>query len=1187
MVRSTEIVEIIQQALPTEAWNAIGPAILEINKQQGRRARKNVIGEINQIIIDSSLKTNNPALLSALPDIQGSETELLFSRLIRQYIETKDESWLKAFLSLSEKLEKKSNQSKVFAMIARDLIDAGVTKADSGLIETGMVMLNKISFRKYRSEIMIDIIPLLIVWAITIRDKKILHTCLELIEEIGDISKRSILHAELAKALATIAILEKDRESYIESIRSSTEIHQKIRRQQCLSSIIEKGARSHFTKEMTDVPAFIKNFQGISNDAYHELISTLAGQLLERIKDKSQVTGILDDLCRKNPSVTNTIIIDLLNKAERGGDPWFLTTGLTLQKISPDSENYPVRDIVRAGISVARKTNDMQVLADLMPVIDKRCNQGTLPRIYLQFAQIMLTAGDFKSALEIFGEIGQESESLPQYLDTLTNLLKDGVVKDAITLVNKNVLSRITKDTTHLAVYRAVTELSKEFSFVDIITHIGSVQDLVALHPRRDHLLLEKITILIDRDFLDSNDPDKLIRLAEFIQDSLHKERAISNIVIKIAKIGVQTKNRDFLQRAVGLTCEIDGQNTRSVTLSSIIDEASILAAEQGDLDLLLRMRVWSSSLLETSLAAYAMANIVDGVIKYAIDKESPDALEEAYKIACEIDDLALKSQLFERIAECFVKIGCTILINPRYPGHDADLVSAIKPFERGLEIISKNIKSPHLSLKIAGIIDIIITFSRTSANPDFVIPLAMYTAEIDNPYERDAMMSRIISNLSEDIIHPDSTDPYEIMAYLLQRNEGIKSSPIIIPLVSRIIQRITNPYAKLTGLCNLLEDIIKSNDSARANLFLRDICSEVPHLPGEYQKILILSDLATLYSQYDISIATRCIDKSIQLLKDVEYDKDELARRQIVIAIISLNASDPREEWIKTACTVVQKISEPVEYIHSMISVYGMIPTNKDRSQKFLQHIIQASDRIRSPYEKASVLLDIVPLALQDCNDNDIPVTLLKKTEILTKKINIPSIADTIRDTIVQVYIMLSQKYNNPRYLDQALQITKTIDDDRIRHRHFSKLGHSEIYEITPQYIKINALSEKIVHEGVHPNQVVILERLVRSVADRGKESTLFCDLAIFFKQEGEEKLSRRMIQNAIKEARIIRPLSRRAFVMCDIALKIYSAGCEHAAQEILDHAIDAATNIRQSSLRDEVFDELGLAITVMQGIT
>lgn len=1186
MVRSTELVEAIHQALPAEEWSAIGPIITEINQQQGRRARKTILSEMNKVIIETALKNNNPALLSALPDIQGNEIETLFSRIIKQYIHTKKETWLDSFLSLSEKLEKKSNQSRVFAMIARDLIDAGVTEADSGLISTGMIMLNRISFRKYRSEIMIDIIPLLIVWAITIRDKKILHTCLTLIEEIGDISKRSILHAELAKALATIAVLDKDRVLFVTSIQSTTQIHQKIRRQQCLAYIIERGAKGHFGKEMADIPHFMNNFLDIPQDAYLEVISTLAGQLLERIKDKTQVISILEDLCDKNPSVTSTIIIDLLEKAERTGESWFLNTAMKLQTRLSDADNYPVREIVRAGVSVAKKTNNMQVLNDLIPLINKRCNPGTLSKVYLQFSQIMLTAGDFKSASAIFKEIHQESESLPQYSDCLTDLLKGGTLNDEIMVIDQVILSRLSLDTAHTAIYRAAMELSKDCSFTDIIKHIQSIAKLITLHPRRDHLLLEMINIVIDRGFLDSHDPDILIKLAEYIQERQHKERAISNIVIKIAKMGVQAKNRDFLQRAVGLTCEIDGQNTRSATLSSIIDEASILAAHQGDLDLLLRMRVWSSSLLETDLAAYAMANIVDGIIKYAIDKQSPEALEEAYKIACDINDPALKTELFEHIAECFVKIGCTILINPRYPAHDADLNSALRPFERGLEIINQNIKSPQLSLKIAGIIDVIISFSRTSSNPDFVIPLAMYAVEIDNTYERDAMMARIISNMSEDIIHPDSTDPYEIMAYLLQRNEGIKKYPIIISLISRVIQRISNPYAKLTGLCDLLDSAIKSHDHDRAVRILGEICSGMPDLPAEYQKVLILADLATLYSQTDPRIATSCIHRGIQSLDRVEYDKGELARRQIVIALVSLNATNPKEEWLNTAFSIVQKIKDPVEYIQALISVYGMVRQNKDRCNEFLQNMTQAAERIPSPYVKASTLLDIVPLALKDCGDSDAPVALLKKAEVLTKKINIPSIADTIRDNIAQIYAMLYQNQNNKKYLDSAIQVTKTIEDDNIRLNRFVQLGYSETFDIPPQYLKIKIISEKIVKEGVHPSQIAILERLVRTVADRGKESILFCDLAIFFKGEGEEKLSRRMIQNAIKEARIIRPLSRRSFVMCDIALKMYSAGCERAAQEILDYAIDAATNIRQSTLRDEVFDELGLAIKVMQGL-
>ena len=243
------------------------------------------------------------------------------------------------------------------------------------------------------------------------------------------------------------------------------------------------------------------------------------------------------------------------------------------------------------------------------------------------------------------------------------------------------------------------------------------------------------------------------------------------------------------------------------------------------------------------------------------------------------------------------------------------------------------------------------------------------------------------------------------------------------------------------------------------------------------------------------------------------------------------------------------------------------------------------AVDSISSPYEKASTLLNIIPLAMQNSSEA-LSLTLLKKTEALTNKINIQSIADSVRNNIADIYFELYQKSGDNKILSLAIQITRTIDDDEIRFHHLNQLGYTEMFEIPPQYVKIKSHSEKMVAEGIHPNQIATLERLVRTVADRGKEAIFFCNLAIHFKKNGEEKLSKRMIQNSIKEAQIIRPLSRRSFVMCDIALKIYAAGCERSAQEILDFAIDAATNIRQSTIRDEVFDELGLAIKLMQRI-
>ena len=464
-------------------------------------------------------------------------------------------------------------------------------------------------------------------------------------------------------------------------------------------------------------------------------------------------------------------------------------------------------------------------------------------------------------------------------------------------------------------------------------------------------------------------------------------------------------------------------------------------------------------------------------------------------------------------------------------------------------------------------------------------MPLAMYAVEIDNSYERDAMMSRIISSLDDDISHPSSTDPYEIMAYLLQKNDASKSNPVMSRLIAAILQLITNPFIRLTGLSSLAESLIQRNDFTDARKILEEICQNFSHLPAEYQKVLILSDLATLYCQIDPKIAAQYLNRGIHHLENVEFDKDAITRQQIVLATVRLNSIAPDSEWVRVALVVVKKITEPVAYINSLIAVYSMVREDRDQCNELLSSMSEALGRISSPYERASTLLDIVPLALQNCDD-DTPVQLLRKAEVLTKKINIQFIADKIRDSIAELYFLLDQKYHDKKFLASAIEITKTIDDDETRLKRLSQMGYTENYEIPSQYVKIKALSEKMIAEGIHTNQVVLLERMIRAVADRGREAIFFCDLAIFFRKKGEEKLSRRMIQSAIKEARIIRPLSRRSFVMCDIALKIYAAGCERPAQEVLDHAIDAATNIRQSSLRDEVFDELGLAIKMMQGM-
>ncbi len=845
----------------------------------------------------------------------------------------------------------------------------------------------------------------------------------------------------------------------------------------------------------------------------------------------------------------------------------------------------PFTKLIKSGISVARHSNEINVLLDLIPIIEKNCNTVFLSRVYLQFSQIMLDSGNFESALSTFGRVNHETENISPYTDCLTKLLTTGIKNNSISIINSSILHKLPAEISHNAIYRAIIEFSRDSSFDGIVPHIQSIKDLILLHPLRDLLFLECITILVDRGFLDFNEPDILIKLSDSINELPLKERAISNIVIKIAQMGALAKNRDFLQRSVGLTCQIYGQDIRSATLCRIINEAALLAANQGDLDLLLRMKEWCHSLLEKDQAAFALANIIEGVLIYAIDNRSPDALEKAYLIAQEIDDPALKAQLFEHIIECFIKIGCILLKELKIQPHIQYFSVAMPPFERALEIIKKNLKAQQVSLKIAGFIDLIITYSKTSDNPDFIIPLAMYSVEIGNELERDAMMSRIVSNLNDETPVPGSTDPYEIMAYLLLRGEQARSNPVIINLTYRVLHLIQDPFNRFTGLSNLADSAYKSGDLNRSSDILKEIFDSLNNLPTPYQKVMVLADLTTLFCRIDQKMAKKCLEEGIQILDTKEFPDSAIARRQMVFAIVSLNTTAPDNSLVTIAFNIVSKIEEPVDYINSLIAMSQMAGNDNDRRAELLTLMVGAAEKIPSPYERASILLNIVPLALQ-CSNDEAFMPILKNADTLTKSINIPYIADIIRNSVTQIYTMLYKTRNDKKYLIFAIDTARTIEDDRLRLSRFIQIGQKESYEISPQYIKIKTMTEKIIGDGAHPNQIASLERIIRTVADRGKEAIFFCNLSILFRQDGNEKLSKRMMQSAIKEARIIRPLSKRAFVMCDIAMKSHAAGCENAAQKVLDCAIDAATNIRQSTLRDEVFDELGLAIKIMQEI-
>ncbi|MGD0535575.1 MAG: hypothetical protein ABR999_09100 [Methanoregula sp.] len=1185
MILSAAVTDRIKRALVTDDWNMLDTIVTDASRFKGKHAHELMQRTVNSVIVECAFRKNTPELLSALHDIPQEGAEDLFSLVLRHYITTRDIRWFTALLDLPEKLGKKSLQSQMISLIAQMLISMGISESDPTYIEQGLAVLNKITFRKYRSDSIIECIPRLTRWTVISGNIIILYRARDLIGEINDVAKRAVLHAEIAQALATIAIHKKNLGLFLESIQFATTIHQKLRRRECLNHIINTGIKSAFGKDLLEIRTFILNFESLPDEIQGDLVSALTKPLLDHTKNRDLINDNLNFLCRKLPFTSELVIQNLLLKADRSGDMWYLSNAIDFLRYMPSKERYPVREIVRSGITIAQHSRSSKVLVNLIPFIEKNCDSNDTTWIYLQFSQSMLILGDFDNASKLFGQISMPTENLSQYCNCLAKLIEEGVFHDQQSSKFKEILGKSDSSVSSEVICQAVHQISHVTPFADIVKHVDSLKQILVLRSGFDTLILDTITVLINRGFLDSWDSSILVDLAKSIQNQSIREQAISTVVMKLAEIGVRTGNRDFLQESVGITCFIEGQITRSATLSSIIDDAARLAASEGDLDLLLRMRIWSGSLLDPSLVAYAMTNIIEGVIKYAIAKQVPEALDEAYRIAQDIEDPSLRMQLCERIAESFVRIGCDIIQDTASQNIRLNKNTPLKPFEKGLQLLKAEIKNPQISLKIAGMIDIILLSSKKSTSTDYILPLALYSIEIENPLERNAMMSRIVANLNEDLIHPDSADPYEVLAYILQNHYYSRSTPAIIDLIHHLLDLTCDPFVRLKGLCTLADSAIQIHEVTHAHIILDEVFLNVPKLPAEYQKILVMADLTIGYRQIDPEKARQSLEEALKRLNSVEDDKNTVVRRQIVFAIVSMNGILPEDKRINLLLNVIAGVSDPIEYVKALVSAYSLVREDKDTCKTAIRHIFEAIEKIDTPYDQARLILEVVPLVVQDC-DEDMPLRMLKKAESLSKTINIQHIADTIRDEIARVLLDLSRRQEKSQYLKKSAEILTLIEDDELRQYRLSQIGYGDAPEKNTPYAKITAFSTRIIHDGCQPGQIVALERAVRSVTDRGKRAFLFCKLSILFRDEGDLKTAKRMLNNAIKESGIIRPLSKRAYVRCDMAMKMYAAGYENVAQDILDDAIDAATNIRQSTLRDDVFNELGLAIKVMQGM-
>jgi hypothetical protein len=229
-------------------------------------------------------------------------------------------------------------------------------------------------------------------------------------------------------------------------------------------------------------------------------------------------------------------------------------------------------------------------------------------------------------------------------------------------------------------------------------------------------------------------------------------------------------------------------------------------------------------------------------------------------------------------------------------------------------------------------------------------------------------------------------------------------------------------------------------------------------------------------------------------------------------------------------------------------------------------------------------MLLSVVPMAEQFGEKEDAP-RLLEQANADIESISIPFISTMVKKGLVQVMLMVAFKRGDDALTRSAREVATQIEDDTVRAQLLSQMGVDR-REIPPTPIAqaMQSLREKIRDGKNTMAEISAVTHLINSLPDRAKRARHYAELYSVYLETKDERVAERMLQAALDEASIIRPLSRRAFVLGDLALNVFSAGDEETSRDILGMAVYAAMNIREDELRDSIFHELDVALRIIE---
>ncbi|MCP1715064.1 hypothetical protein J2T58_000912 [Methanocalculus alkaliphilus] len=1181
--------EVFYSLIEADDIDGISAFLKEIKAISVKRERSEVIEKVIDTLLKAAFERKKPEYIDFGIDGKVKNPGEIALLCVEEYLSSNDNQWLRRSDRLLDLIERKSQRSNYVASIGERFIEEGKRRDDPSLIRTGITYIRDIDFKKNRSEAIKKIIPGLTQYAAATQDRDLLILCSDIIQEIREMSTQSTLNLQIIDAFAAIGISNNDMGILDEAFHRATEIPQKGLGEEAFKTIFHRIAAMEGAEYLVDINGFIHNtFEEIPPESRVEYISAFTTVLIAKKRRNESLKADLEKLFGIAPEYYQEIITGILREIEDDPAGYILDTLLSEMKkdITPYGDGHLRRLIQVAVAKEEYPPRNDQLLQIYHIIADKPCIH-TNTRIIFQLIEKLSSAGYIHEAYLLFARIIAGGEALiGKGMQTATILLKRSIQDGNLADAEQNLFPLFSgqQDLLDDLIVTSQEAYLSEDGIDSFKKGRETLLHLSSFHSSPDDAVIHILGSLIDSDIVIHQHTSSLLDLVQQIHHPMKQDQSIAQIIIEIAREGVNEANRDIIQHAVAIGCMIADEKTRSDAIVQIIYEIASLAIVQGDLNLLVRVNTWWKDLLTGEFQSVAIDTIIEGMIQFAREMSSTDALTKAHEMIQTVHDTKKRREQLESCISTYITIGCKRLEQPVIMRSVESLEWAIEPFLTALSILRNEISSPDRHRTITNGIDTIMDYSQKTDPVPYIIPISMLILEVDDAINRRAIILRCSTRIRPLLnqIDMNMSSPYETIATIIQSFSITAQSTTTLALIRQIVTAIEDPFIRSIKLCDSARAHLDIGELNTAGEILLQIRYGVDDLnPEEAHEILTRT--AVLLTEMNSLSSRECIVEALHRIQKISPETKDHARRQLATAIVAYTEMFGEASDLPDPEKLLQDITDPIEFVYATIPVLKII-SSLSKKRELIKKAYEKMNAIPIHYDRATLLIDFAFSSEIQMPWEDKEACIRSAIQS-SESIKVPFIIATIKKRIITHLVNEYSTSQENHIGELIIELLESISDETVRMSIAEDLGLMVMLGSTDLKTDIpRILLEQHLNEGGRIADVALIERKIQKIHDRGVRAQYYLGIAMLIQRRSQSRRVEQLIQQAIREASIIRPLPRRAFILCDLALVSFVNGEYEHGGNLFDMAMATATNIITPEVRDEVISELYVAMQLIQ---